>query len=67
MKIDRGLWTAAGDVLRRLRLDGFLRPSWAGPGRDLDAALARGLARGGRPHRSPASSWDGPWARPRST
>jgi hypothetical protein len=39
--LDRGFWTAAGDVLRRLRLDGLLRPSWAGPGHDLDAVLAR--------------------------
>ena len=29
------------DALGRVRLGGFLPPSWAGPGRDLDAALAR--------------------------
>jgi hypothetical protein len=39
--VDRGFWTAGQGLLRRLRLGGLLRPSWAGPGREVDAALAR--------------------------
>jgi hypothetical protein len=39
--VDRGFWTTAQDALRRLRLGWLLPSSWAGAGRDLDAALAR--------------------------
>ena len=39
--VRRGFWVSMQDALGRVRLGGFLPPSWAGPGRDLDAALAR--------------------------
>jgi uncharacterized membrane protein YbhN (UPF0104 family) len=39
--VDRGFWTTTQGALRRIRLGRLLPPSWAGPGRDLDAALAR--------------------------
>ena len=39
--INLGFWTATRGMLRHLHLDWLLRPSWASPGRDLDAALAR--------------------------
>jgi glycosyltransferase 2 family protein len=39
--VDRGFWTTTQGVLRRVRLGWLLPVSWAGPGRDLDATLAR--------------------------
>ena len=39
--VDRGFWTTIRGALRRVRLDWLLPASWAGPGRDLDAALGR--------------------------
>ena len=39
--VDRGFWTTAQGALRRVRLGWLLPASWAGPGRDLDATLAR--------------------------
>jgi uncharacterized membrane protein YbhN (UPF0104 family) len=39
--VDRGFWRMTRGVLRRVRLGWLLPASWAGPGRDLDAALAR--------------------------
>jgi hypothetical protein len=39
--VDRGFWTTAQGALRRVRLDWLLPASWAGPGRALDATLAR--------------------------
>jgi uncharacterized membrane protein YbhN (UPF0104 family) len=39
--VGRGFWTTARGALRRVRLGWLLPASWAGPGRDLDAALAR--------------------------
>jgi glycosyltransferase 2 family protein len=39
--IRRGLWATLADVAGRLGLGGRLPASWAGPGRELDAALAR--------------------------
>ena len=39
--VDRGFWATAQGALRRLRLGRLLPASWAGPGRDLDATLAR--------------------------
>jgi hypothetical protein len=39
--VGRGLWATARAALGRARLARLLRPSWTGPGRDLDAALAR--------------------------
>jgi uncharacterized membrane protein YbhN (UPF0104 family) len=39
--VGRGFWTTTRSVLSRVRLGGLLPPSWADPGRDLDAALAR--------------------------
>jgi uncharacterized membrane protein YbhN (UPF0104 family) len=39
--VDRGFWTTTCGALRRVRLGWLLPASWAGPGRDLDAALTR--------------------------
>jgi hypothetical protein len=39
--LDRGLWATLEDVARRLGLGRRLPARWAGPGRDLDAALRR--------------------------
>jgi uncharacterized membrane protein YbhN (UPF0104 family) len=39
--VDRGFWTTIRGALRRVRLGWLLPASWAGPGRDLDATLAR--------------------------
>ena len=39
--VDRGFWTATQGAFRRIRLGWLLPVSWAGPGRDLDATLAR--------------------------
>jgi hypothetical protein len=39
--LDRGFWATTQGALRRLRLGWLLPVSWAGPGRDLDATLAR--------------------------
>ena len=60
------LRTTTQGALRRVRLGWLLPASWAGPGRDVDATLARS-APGGRPRRSAASSRAGPWAWWRST
>jgi hypothetical protein len=39
--VGSGFWATLRGALARLRLGGLLPASWAGPGRDLDAALAR--------------------------
>ena len=39
--VGRGFWTMTRGALRRARLSWLLPASWAGPGRNLDAALAR--------------------------
>ncbi|HEU5321815.1 MAG TPA: hypothetical protein VFX28_13500, partial [Methylomirabilota bacterium] len=39
--IRRGLWTTLADAAGRLGLRARLPASWAGPGRELDAAVAR--------------------------
>ena len=39
--VDHGFWAATRGALQRIRLGWLLPASWAGPGRDLDAALAR--------------------------
>ena len=39
--VGRGFWATLRGALARVRLGGLLPASWAGPGRDLDAALAR--------------------------
>jgi uncharacterized membrane protein YbhN (UPF0104 family) len=39
--IGHGFWATMRGALGRVRLGGVLPTSWAGPGRDLDAALAR--------------------------
>jgi hypothetical protein len=39
--VGRGFWATMQGALGRVRLARLLPPSWAGPGRDLDAALAR--------------------------
>jgi hypothetical protein len=39
--VDRGFWTTAQGALRRVRLGWLLPASWAVPGHDLDATLAR--------------------------
>jgi hypothetical protein len=39
--VARGVWATLVGLLRRARLSRLLPAGWAGPGRDLDAALAR--------------------------
>jgi Lysylphosphatidylglycerol synthase TM region len=39
--VGHGFWATTRGALGRMGLGGVLPPSWAGPGRDLDAALAR--------------------------
>jgi hypothetical protein len=39
--VGRGFWATMRGALGRVRLARLLPPSWAGPGRDLDRALAR--------------------------
>jgi hypothetical protein len=39
--VGRGFWATARGALARARLGGLLPAAWAGPGRELDAALAR--------------------------
>lgn len=39
--VHRGFWTTTRGALRRVRLGRLLPESWAGPGGDLDATLAR--------------------------
>jgi hypothetical protein len=39
--VGRGFWATMRGALGRVRLARLLPPSWAGPGRDLDAALGR--------------------------
>ncbi len=39
--VGRGLWGTLQGVARRLGVRGFIPAAWAGPGQDLDAALAR--------------------------
>jgi uncharacterized membrane protein YbhN (UPF0104 family) len=39
--VGRGFWATASAALRRAKLHGLLRPTWATVGRDLDAVLGR--------------------------